>query len=80
MCCYLTISLPGLEKLVKHWTGSLVVGRKTLEIDFDTDQDGVIRVSTCLKKMTLPRNVFNDFNTLKAALNTVVESLDFNSV
>ena len=72
--------LPGLEKFVKHCTGGIVVRKKSIQLAFDLDAEGVIRVSTCLRKLILPQNVFTDFESLKSALDSVVEGADFNSV
>ena len=54
--------------------------KKSIQLAFDPDAEGVIRVSTCLSKLILPRNVFTDFKSLKSALDVVVEGADFNSV
>ena len=45
---FLFLPLPGLEKLVKYCTGGIVVRKKSIQLAFDPDAEGVIRVSTSL--------------------------------
>ena len=69
----------GLKRLVKHCTGSLVAMKNSIEVAFESDSDG-IRVSTCLRKITLPRIGFVDYNSFNNAMDAVVPGSDFTLV